>query len=114
MRSCARRSREAAFNVFAIIDHQAAARRVEVDMQPTVVPIHGHPRAGTPLILAAPDFGLELPLKALVREDTSNKVFMTSNSSSNFEGSHGLPSGMAAKLASADKVVAEAVALAPW
>jgi hypothetical protein len=31
-----------------------------------------------------------------------------------FEGNRGLPSRMAAKLTSADKVVAEAVALAPW
>jgi uncharacterized protein (DUF302 family) len=36
-------------------------------MPPTTVLIYGNPKGGTPLMLAAPDFALELPLRVLVR-----------------------------------------------
>jgi uncharacterized protein (DUF302 family) len=38
-------------------------------MPPTTVLVYGNPKGGTPLMLAAPDFALELPLRVLVRED---------------------------------------------
>jgi uncharacterized protein (DUF302 family) len=57
------------FRIFAIIDHQAAARSVGLDMPATTVLVYGNPKGGTPLMLAAPDFALELPLRVLVRED---------------------------------------------
>jgi hypothetical protein len=48
-----------------------------------------------PLILATPDFALELPLRLLVREGEHGKVYVTYNPSANLEGKHGLPTGMA-------------------
>ncbi|OZI77167.1 DUF302 domain-containing protein [Bordetella genomosp. 12] len=59
---------EQGMTLFAEIDHAAAARTAGLSMPPTRVLIFGNPRAGTPLMLAAPDVALDLPLRVLVRE----------------------------------------------
>jgi uncharacterized protein (DUF302 family) len=56
-------------SVVAVVDHAAAARAVGLEMPDTQVLIFGNPRAGTPLMLAAPDIALDLPLRVLVRDD---------------------------------------------
>jgi uncharacterized protein (DUF302 family) len=53
---------------FGEIDHARNAREAGLDMPPTVVLIFGNARAGTPLMVKAPDIALELPLRVLVRE----------------------------------------------
>jgi uncharacterized protein (DUF302 family) len=95
--------------IFAVIDHRAAAESVGLAMPPTTVLIYGNPTAGTPLMIAAPDFALELPLRVLVREDELRKVYVTYNPSTTLEGKHGLPAGMAAKLAAAEKLIVNAI-----
>jgi len=60
--------------VFAKIDHSAGAREINAKMPPTVVLIYGHPRGGTPIILAEPRAALDLPLRVLVREDTEGQT----------------------------------------
>lgn len=97
------------FTIFATIDHRAAAQSVGLDMPPTTVLIYGNPKGGTPLMIAAPDFALELPLRVLVRESDQGKTFVTLNPSTSLEGKHGLPDGMAAKLAPAEKLIASAI-----
>ena len=91
------------------IDHRAAARSVGLDLPPTTVVVYGNPKGGTPLMLAAPDFALELPLRVLVREDQQGRVYVTYNPSTALEGKHGLPRGMAERLASAETVIADAL-----
>ncbi|OOR90913.1 hypothetical protein B0181_04075 [Moraxella caviae] len=54
--------------VFAVIDHQAAAEKAGLAMQPASVIIFGAPKAGTPLMVKDPLFALQLPLKVLVTE----------------------------------------------
>jgi uncharacterized protein (DUF302 family) len=78
-------------------------------MPPTTVLIYGNPKGGTPLMLAAPDFALELPLRVLVREDQDQKVYVTYNPSTALEGRGGLPSGMAEKLTPAEKLIGIAI-----
>jgi uncharacterized protein (DUF302 family) len=56
--------------LFAEVDHAANAREVGLEMPPSRVLIFGSAGAGTPLMLAAPDIALELPLRVLVREDS--------------------------------------------
>jgi len=97
------------FTIFATIDHRAGALSVGLDMPPTTVLIYGNPKGGTPLMLAAPDFALELPLRVLVREGGDGKTYVTFNPSTTLEGKHGLPAGMAEKLAPAEKLMARAV-----
>lgn len=95
--------------VFATIDHQAAARDVGLDMPPTTVLIFGNPKAGTPLMQAAPDFALDLPLRVLVREDPMGRTWLVYDAAAALEGRHGLPAGMAARLAPAEKLLAAVV-----
>jgi len=54
--------------VFGVVDHAAAAAAVGLQMPPTQVVLLGSPRAGTPLMLEAPDLALDLPTRVLVRE----------------------------------------------
>lgn len=96
------------FTIFAVIDHQAAAKSVGLEMPPTTVVIYGNPKGGTPLMIAAPDFALELPLRVLVREE-KGKTYVTLNTSDTLEGKHGLPPGMAAGFAPVEKLIANTV-----
>jgi uncharacterized protein (DUF302 family) len=63
--------------LFADIDHAAAARKVGLSLRPTRVLIFGNPRAGTPLMQSRQTIGLDLPLRALVWEDEAGKVWLT-------------------------------------
>ena len=60
--------KEKGMNVFAVIDHQAAAKESGLDMQPAKVIVFGTPKAGTPLMVKDPEFALQLPLRVLVTE----------------------------------------------
>jgi uncharacterized protein (DUF302 family) len=97
------------FTIFATIDQRQAAQSVGLDMPPTTLLIYGNPKGGTPLMLAAPDFALELPLKVLVREDPGDKVLVVYTPAVALDGRHGLPTGLAAKLGGAEPVIAGAV-----
>jgi uncharacterized protein (DUF302 family) len=63
--------------VFAHIDHAAAARKVGLPLRPTQVLICGNPQAGTPLMQGRQTMGLDLPLRVLVWEDGEGKVWLT-------------------------------------
>ena len=54
--------------LFALIDHSGEAERAGLKMPPTKLLIFGNPKAGTPLMLAAPSAAIDLPLKILVAE----------------------------------------------
>lgn len=60
--------KEKSMSVFAVIDHQAAARENGLEMQPASVIVFGTPKAGTPLMVKDPAFALQLPLRVLVTE----------------------------------------------
>jgi uncharacterized protein (DUF302 family) len=66
----------AGLSVFARIDHAAGAREAGLQMPPTLVLVYGSPRGGTPLMLADPTVALDLPLRALVRQDVDGTVFV--------------------------------------
>jgi uncharacterized protein (DUF302 family) len=52
--------------VFAVIDQQAEARTVGLELRETTLVIFGNPSAGTGVMVAAPLSALDLPLKVLV------------------------------------------------
>lgn len=64
--------------VFATIDHQAAAQKDGLTMQPAKVIVFGTPKAGTPLMIKDPAFALQLPLRVLVTE-ADGKVLVVFN-----------------------------------
>jgi uncharacterized protein (DUF302 family) len=52
--------------VFSVIDQQAAARQVGLDLRRTTLVLFGNPAGGTPVMEAAPLSALDLPLRVLV------------------------------------------------
>src|ERR1700676_3704827 len=54
--------------LFAIVDHSGEAEKVGLKMPPTKLVIFGSPKAGTPLMLAAPGVAIDLPLKILIAQ----------------------------------------------
>jgi uncharacterized protein (DUF302 family) len=54
---------------FAVIDQQAEAKRVGLDLRDTVLVLFGSPAKGTPVMEAAPLAALDLPLKVVVWAD---------------------------------------------
>ena len=77
--------------LFALVDHSGEAEKVGMKMSPTRLLIFGNPKAGTPLMLAAPSFAIDLPLKILVWEDSAGKVWVSYNSPAYLQQRHGLP-----------------------
>jgi uncharacterized protein (DUF302 family) len=65
--------------VFARIDHAAGAAEVELTLAPTELIIFGNARGGTPLMQSAQTVGIDLPLKALVWEDTAGTTWLSYN-----------------------------------
>jgi uncharacterized protein (DUF302 family) len=68
---------EKGLTLFARIDHSIEAELVGAAMQPASVLIFGAPKAGTPLMVASPLIALELPLKALVWQDSAGGVLVS-------------------------------------
>ncbi len=68
--------------VFARIDQKAEAENVGLTLLPTQLLIFGNPKAGTPLMVAAPLSAIDLPLKALAWEDGEGSVWLSYNAPS--------------------------------
>ena len=77
--------------LFTIVDHSGEAERAGLKMMATKLLIFGSPKAGTPLMLAAPSIAIDLPLKILIREDDDGGVWVSYNSPSYLTERHGLP-----------------------
>src|SRR5262249_23593309 len=75
--------------LFAVVDHSGEAEKVGMKMPPTKLLIFGNPKAGTPVMLAAPSSAIDLPLKILVWED--GQVWVTYNSAAYLQERHNLP-----------------------
>jgi len=82
---------EKGVTLFALVDHSGEAEKVGMKMPPTKLLIFGSPKAGTPLMLAAPSVAIDLPLKILVWEDGEKSVWISYNSVAYLEERHGLP-----------------------
>lgn len=80
--------------VFAVIDHSGEAEEVGLRMPPTKLIIFGNPKAGTPLMLAAPTIAIDLPLKILIWEDAGGKVWASYNSPEFLRDRHNLPAAL--------------------
>ena len=60
---------EKGITLFGVIDHSGEAHARGLELRDTKVVIFGNPEAGTPVMQAAPQAALELPLKVLVWDD---------------------------------------------
>lgn len=80
--------------LFALVDHSGEAEKVGMKMPATKLLIFGSPKAGTPLMLAAPSIAIDLPLKILVSEDAQGKVWLSYNSPEYLKDRHNLPADL--------------------
>ncbi len=71
---------KAGLNIFARIDHAAAAAKVEMELRPTQLIIFGSPKVGSALMTSDQRVGIDLPMKALVWQDEAGKVWLSYNS----------------------------------
>jgi uncharacterized protein (DUF302 family) len=94
--------------VFTVIDHSGEAETAGLRMPSTKVIIFGNPKAGTPLMLAAPSIAIDLPLKILIAEDASGKAWVSYNSPAYLQARHGLASDLVANIAVVEALAAKA------
>ena len=85
--------------LFALVDHSGEAAKAGMAMRPTKLFIFGNPKAGTPLMLAAPSSAIDLPLKILVWEDAEGKTWISYNSPVYLQQRHNLPEGLLQNIA---------------
>ena len=94
--------------LFALVDHSGEAEKVGMTMRPTKLLIFGNPKAGTPLMLAAPSTAIDLPLKILVWEDDQNKTWLSYNSAQYLQQRHGFPEELIKNIAAVENLAASA------
>jgi uncharacterized protein (DUF302 family) len=95
--------------IFARVDHSGEAEKAGLKMRPTKVLIFGSPKAGTPVMVAAPSIAIDLPLKVLIAEDENGKVWIIYNSPEYLQERHGVPPELLKNLAGAGALLETAV-----
>jgi len=96
--------------LFALIDHSGEAEKAGMKMPPTKLVIFGNPKAGTPLMLAAPSAAIDLPLKILIWQDHAGKVWVSYNSPAYLQGRHGFPAELIKNVAAVEALATAAAA----
>ena len=94
--------------LFALIDHSGEAAAAGLEMPPTKLLVFGNPKAGTPLMVAAPSIAIDLPLKLLVAEEADGKVRISWNDPAYLAERHGLPSELVKNIAVVADLAAKA------
>lgn len=84
-------AKQRGLNIFARIDHAAGAASVGKSLLPMEVLIFGNPQGGTPFMECAQTVGIDLPLKALVWEDSSGQVWLGYNDAAYVATRHEVP-----------------------
>jgi uncharacterized protein (DUF302 family) len=90
--------------LFAVIDHSSEAAKAGLEMPDTKLVIFGDPKAGTPLMIAAPDIALDLPLKILIAANNDGTARITYNDLSWIKSRFGLTSELMANIAGIEKI----------
>jgi len=85
--------------VFSLIDHSGEAEQAGMSMRPTKLLIFGNPKAGTPLMVAAPSIAIDLPLKILIWEDADGNARVSYNSPAYLQARHGVPANLMQNIA---------------
>ena len=95
-------------SLFALVDHSGEAKRAGLKMRPTKLLIFGSPKAGTPLMLAAPSVAIDLPLKVLIWEDDNGRAWVSYNSPEYLLERHGLPKDLLQNIAVVETLATKA------
>jgi uncharacterized protein (DUF302 family) len=92
--------------VFARVDFAADAAAVGLVLRPTRLLVFGNPRAGTPLIVAAPTVALDLPLRVLVWEADDGTVWVGYNTPEYLAERYGVPPELLANVRAVETLAA--------
>jgi len=98
--------RAKAITIFAVVDHSGEAAKAGFEMHATKLVIFGNPKAGTPLMLAAPDSALDLPLKILIAEGADRQTRVSYNSPASLQARYGLAPELMANVAAVEQIAA--------
>jgi len=101
--------RAAGLTLFAEIDHAAGARAAGLEMPPTLVLLYGAAAGGTPVMLAAPDAALDLPLRVLVRRRADGRTSILFHPAADMLRRHHLPAERLRPLAAAQSLLLRAL-----
>jgi uncharacterized protein (DUF302 family) len=82
--------KEKGLRIFARIDHQKGAAKVNKKLRPTELFIFGNPLAGTPLMQCKQTMAIDLPQKMLIYQDEQGKTWVVYNAPAYLAGRHGL------------------------
>lgn len=78
------------FGIPLVLDHQANAASVELDLLPTTLIVFGNPMAGTSLMQESRSMAIDLPQKFLVWEAEDGQVYITYNDPLHLAARHGV------------------------
>ncbi len=101
--------KEKSVTIFALVDHSGEAAKAGLEMRPTQLLIFGSPKAGTPVMVAAPSTAIDLPLKALAWQDAQGKVWLSYNDPEYLQQRHGFPANLLPNLAAPAALLRKAV-----
>lgn len=77
-------------SVVETVDHSANAASVGEQLRPTRLALFGNPELGTPLMQQSQTAGIDLPQKALVREDEAGQTSVGYNTPEYLANRHGI------------------------
>jgi uncharacterized protein (DUF302 family) len=95
--------------IFARIDHSGEAAKVGLRMPFARVMVFGSPKAGTPLMIAAPSVAIDLPLKVLVQENDAGEVSVYFNSPEYLRERHQIPEELLPNIAGVGVLLQKAI-----
>ena len=98
--------RAKAITVFTVVDHSGEAAKVGLEMRATKLVIFGNPKAGTPLMVAAPDSALDLPLKILIAEEGNGSTRVSYNCLTYLQARYGLTPEVVSHVAAIEQIAA--------
>src|SRR3979490_3376429 len=101
--------KERGLTIFARVGHSGEAEKDGLTMRPTQLLIFGSPKAGTPLMVAAPRLAIDLPLKALAWQDEQGQVWLSYNSPEYLQQRHGFPVDLLKNIAGIGALIQKAV-----
>jgi uncharacterized protein (DUF302 family) len=95
--------------LFAVIDQADEARAAGLELRETVLVLFGNPKAGTPVMVAAPLAALDLPLRVVVWAD-GHQTLVSYPATGALAARHHLSPQLAANLAAIDSLTDALVA----
>jgi uncharacterized protein (DUF302 family) len=90
--------------IFARIDFSGDAQKAGLKMNPARLLVFGNPKAGTPLMVAAPTVAIDFPIKVLVSTDKDGKVWVSYNSLEYLRDRHNIPGALMKNIAGVTEI----------